>query len=701
MLLAVGLLCGAALLVPTITQQRQDIEGPNIKVGDQMPPKYAIATAALGSFRGLAVDILWYRAERLKQQGKLFEANTLAEWITTLQPRFPQVWAFHAWNMAYNISVMTHTPEERWNWVRKGVNLLRDEGIVYNPTAVRLYRELAWIFFHKMGQFSDDMHWYYKAQLAQDWQELLGAPNEGATTADVLAEFRPIAEAADRYFAFDRPSRESRDVINKLIDNNLEFEKPLRKLLDMPPAQMMRKLPEIQDELREEDQYTLAEALTPILEAERVRVELATRQPLSLLAEDVPGTVQAVEQLRAIGADVNEKTLREIGLLSILQRYGNAQSLLDQGASFLNEHQRKLLRFMIDPKQAEAVNALIAFMRAKVLTQQYHMDPQYMYELMDSFGPIDWRHPASHAIYWASLGVEKSGELRDSTKIDVLNTDRNVIHGLQALMHYGRVSYDPFTQRIAILPDPRFIDSYDKAMDEARARAETTTWAGQSNRKDFAAGHENFLLKAILYSYIYGDVQQARKYYDKVRDLYGQEWHNQNDRRYEQTLDDLVMNQLQTDMGMQNVAQPFVEALLNRAFLEGLATSRFDVFSRYMQIAQKVHEDYNKKRSTPTPNAPRQRLTMLPFPQLIVDSYINFMQSPGIDIFRRARAYQNTPDPLKQVAFPRIRAAVYAQAQQMGLNPQQAFPAPPGLEQVPQQLPGQTEQDAPKTTERQ
>src|SRR6185436_15210691 len=72
---------------------------------------------ALGAFRGIFVNFLWIRANDMKEAGKFFDAIQLASTITKLQPRFPRVWVFHAWNMAYNISVTTQTPEERWAWV--------------------------------------------------------------------------------------------------------------------------------------------------------------------------------------------------------------------------------------------------------------------------------------------------------------------------------------------------------------------------------------------------------------------------------------------------------------------------------------------------------------------------------------------------------------------------------------------------------
>ena len=99
---------------------------------EELPPEYAWVTAAGGTFRGIAADILWARAEKLKEEGKYYELHQLAKWICTLEPRFGQVWQFQAWNMSYNISVAMHTADERWHWVYNGIRLLRDEGIPNN-----------------------------------------------------------------------------------------------------------------------------------------------------------------------------------------------------------------------------------------------------------------------------------------------------------------------------------------------------------------------------------------------------------------------------------------------------------------------------------------------------------------------------------------------------------------------------------------
>jgi hypothetical protein len=181
---------------------------------ENAPPSLAFATVAMGAFRGLVVDILWMRAERLKEEGQFFDARQLAEWITKLQPRFASVWDFHSWNMAYNISVAIPAtqPDERWRWVKNGYELLRDQGIELNPKSILLYRQLAFIFQHKIGAVSDDAHKYYKLQLAEMMGPLLG-PADNAyfealtkvpTSWELITADANVAALVDRLASADK-----------------------------------------------------------------------------------------------------------------------------------------------------------------------------------------------------------------------------------------------------------------------------------------------------------------------------------------------------------------------------------------------------------------------------------------------------------------------------------------------------------------
>src|SRR5262245_17044347 len=76
--------------------------------------------------------------------------------------------------MAYNISVKLRDPYDRWRWVQSGIELLRDQGLKYNPKEALIYRELAWFFQHKMGQNLDDAHLVYKYEWGKEMTRMLG-----------------------------------------------------------------------------------------------------------------------------------------------------------------------------------------------------------------------------------------------------------------------------------------------------------------------------------------------------------------------------------------------------------------------------------------------------------------------------------------------------------------------------------------------
>ncbi len=703
-------IAGSTLLVAPINQRRVDLQIVLLtRTGDSMPPKYAVLAAAMGTFRGLAADFLWYRAEKLKQEGKLFEANTTAQWITTLQPRFGQVWVFQSWNMSYNISVITHTAEERWDWVYKGIKLLRDEGIVYNPNNVAIYRQLAWTYFHKVGQRADDMNLYYKIKHAEQWQEMLGASTEGATHEQAVVGFKPIVLAADQYFAFDRPTLQIRDgvleIIDAIRDHQPDEAHDLEEALSKNLAQFSGEIDRLIARYQQEDP-DLAKQLAPIAEHARALVVRSMRDPLTLLYEDAPQTRQVVALLREAGYQIDQQTLRAIGRLLMFDRYVDPRQLVGPSGPFLSDRERQLYQMLLDPQYAQGFAGLVPYLQAKVLLEDYHMDPLRMYDLTVKFGPMDWRHAASHACYWAAVGVEKAGELKHKTKIDVLNTDRQIIHALQMLMHSGSINYNPMTGRFDTVPDPRFIDAYGKALVEANERSLSIDFAGGGNQKSFEQGHENFLLRAILYSYLYGDQEQSQKYYDELRKLYGDKPHNKYSGRYKLTLEDLIVTEIRDDWQMADqVGRPFIEMLLFQSFREGLAVARYDIFQNFLEIARGVEEKLIRERGYANPTAPGGRSRLVnwtSFEQLLGDTYVTYMRSPRYDLLERAQVYANSPSQFRAVAYPRFRETVIEHAAAAGLNADRMFPPPPMPEQDASkgadQTPAQTGEEVDSST---
>lgn len=148
------------------------------------PPLLVFVTAAGGGFRGVVANLLWIRATRLQDEGRYFELYTLADWITKLQPEFSSVWAVQSWNMAWNISRQFTEPRDRWLWIRSGMELIRDQGLRFNPHEPLLYRELSWLFLDKIGRYTDEGHRQYKQIWAAEMQAVLG----GRGTLAALAQ---------------------------------------------------------------------------------------------------------------------------------------------------------------------------------------------------------------------------------------------------------------------------------------------------------------------------------------------------------------------------------------------------------------------------------------------------------------------------------------------------------------------------------
>jgi len=134
-------------------------------------PLVVFTTVALGGFRGLVIDILWTRIAYLQETGDYVEIAQLSDWVTRLDTRLPVVWDYSSFNMAYNVSAMFADPADRWRWVSKGIRMLRDEALQYNPEQVVLYDRLCRIYRHKLVESSDPAQPYFRHAWAKEMNE--------------------------------------------------------------------------------------------------------------------------------------------------------------------------------------------------------------------------------------------------------------------------------------------------------------------------------------------------------------------------------------------------------------------------------------------------------------------------------------------------------------------------------------------------
>src|SRR3989338_8318659 len=104
-------------------------------------PSESIPLLLLGGLRGIAVDFLWARAIARHEEKKYYELLTINNLIAKLQPDFPAVWIFQAWNMAKNHAPRREGRTKKRKMNRSGIKLWKKR-TGKNPVSGDLFFEL-------------------------------------------------------------------------------------------------------------------------------------------------------------------------------------------------------------------------------------------------------------------------------------------------------------------------------------------------------------------------------------------------------------------------------------------------------------------------------------------------------------------------------------------------------------------------------
>ncbi len=423
LLLAALLLAGISRVQTALNHDRETLGLTRVTPLENAPPLLAFTTVALGGFRGLIANALWIRASELQDNDKFFEMAQLADWITKLEPHFVQVWIVQGWNMAYNISVKFKDYSDRWNWVQRGISLLRDEGLRYNPNELLLYRELAGFFQHKMGANMDDANMYYK---------------------------RAWFEEMYQFFPTNAP-----------------------------------------------DYAALISPQTP-------EARVATRK----------------------------------------------------------------------------------------LGEIYKLDPAFMQDVDRRFGPMEWRLPEAHAIYWAARGlaVAQANPERVNPE-DLIQLHRMIYQSMQIAVVRGRAIASANGKLLDLAPNLAIIgkanDAYEQAMrDDAK------------NRDQIVVGHRNFLRDAVYYLYTYNREAEAAQWFAYLGRAYPEKplVSRPDSLPGKITLDEYVYARIEEEVGdtSRDKTKMLLEGLLT-TYYYSLAIGNDDRATGFERMAQKIWVRYRSK----------------------------------------------------------------------------------------------------------
>jgi len=559
------------------------------KAVDGDPPQVALGIA-MGAFRGFFVNYLWIRANKLKEAGRYHEAVNLSRAITTLQPRFPRVWAFHAWNMTYNISVTAQTPEERWEWVNKGIRLLRNEGIQHNPNELLLYKELAWFYQHKVQGYTDDSNPYYKRAMAAEWTYVLGPPPP------------PNKAMRDRKVAIE--------IYATWLETIADAPRTIDDAIEVTPA-IADLLVELRNRVGETPGYNLLQ-----------RYELQR---------------SAQRSIRAAAFDAS-----------------------------MGSRSRAMRELMLDSRYADAWDVLIRTTRRRVLLDEYKMDPRRMVRYTRKFGPLDWRSPATHAVYWSHVGAEECTRVVTSTNfedMDIINIDRSTMQSLQELFRYGEIYFDPldfFIRReqsiYFAVPNVHFVQSYNDMLEEAMGRGGFFEDRAERGYTTNSAGYENFLKDAIRFYYRRGERRKAQTYYKKLRNFPGRTTNVFVD-PYIAPIDEFIDSQFKEDrFKSPHVAVTEVAAALQGAFVSGLLLGDTELFDDQMTYARRFHAGYMRVQRNPvTASRAVGRMEIMPADFMLMAG-IALQQFIGVlNLDDAEQVYLYAPESLKRYAYIAIK----------------------------------------------
>ena len=609
----IGALVGAGGLLRPIIEDADEARLRYTDVSiEGAPPIVALGTA-IGALRGLVVDYLWIKVNIMKEKGLFYEVMSDADLITKLQPRFGQVWSFHGHNMAYNVSVMTDTPEERWAWVKAGVDLVRNSGIRHNPNDLQLHKELAFWFSHKIDGVSDDAHLHYKRQFAKEWHVLLGAPPYESEAR--LAWIKAIADAPDSLAQLEKKNPDVTVLVEELTEALAGFDTQNQFSLDKSFLNNIGMW-------RASKTSTFAKAL-------ELDVLFKRNDPIYQAMDDILG----------------------------------------------------------DPENREAAVQLTLFLRKKVLLEDYNMDPQLMYEYTRDTGPLDWRHPQSHALYWARRGSQfgDSRYKEDDNLPKIMNNDRLFIQSMQALARTGTMNVDPFSEdnpgkladnRWIDVLDGYFRDLYDKHYDSRGAGGDT-----------FAGFYENFMKSAVRLLFRAGERERAQEILDRLDSLFGRGGLVPN-AAYSVPLDMFVQQETYgAYLDQPWAAYGDVQAALMRGYREGLLLGREGVLEDAIKFARDLTLYFKESETFDYVNKfGEARMTALvtDLDRSIADVFAFVLIDTQMPLVDRLTIYNRAPVEQQMLVYDLARDAVEAEFSTSPLASRidftNIFPEPEGME---------------------
>lgn len=135
-------------------------------------------------------------------------------------------------------------------------------------------------------------------------------------------------------------------------------------------------------------------------------------------------------------------------------------------------------------------------------SNSYKLIPKCMQEIDNIYGPLDWRIPQTHALYWAYLGNKAGGSDSHDPRCE-----RIIYQSMAAMFEYGKLTYskqgDIFVTSTNLELLPKVINTFENAVLNAKDDLPSKAYA-------------NFLKSAIKTLIFYHHNQKAHELFEML-----------------------------------------------------------------------------------------------------------------------------------------------------------------------------------------
>ena len=149
------------------------------------------------------------------------------------------------------------------------------------------------------------------------------------------------------------------------------------------------------------------------------------------------------------------------------------------------------------------------YFRKRWLQEGYKLDVQFINELIETYGYLDFRLPEAHAIYWCQQGLLQANQHK------FIKCQRLILHSLHSILRKGELVY--------ITPESSQYYNIKTRLDLLDVTIKTYEQALENYPEyhvSLLASYENFLKDAIVLLYISGDEKKAKDTLDGLRRIF-------------------------------------------------------------------------------------------------------------------------------------------------------------------------------------